>query len=343
MKKLIIQIPCFNEEDMLPETLSVLPRSVPGVDVVEWLVIDDGSTDRTVAVARGNGVDHIVRLPTNRGLARAYLAGLEASLRLGAHVIVNTDADNQYEASCIPDLVAPVVAGQADIVIGERPIMAIEHFSLIKKMLQRLGSWSVALASGTTVRDAPSGFRAINRAAAMQMNVFNTYTYTLETIIQAGRKNMRIATVPVRVHGPTRPSRLVKSVGSYVRRSMLTIVRIFIIYKPLRFFVTLGALLAVPGLFFGFRFLYFLSIGQGAGHVQSLILTAILLLSGVLLSVLGILAELIATNRMLLEDIRTRLLDIDTAPDARFRVSPIAQTRSDSASDRWPTTEATGE
>lgn len=343
MKKLIIQIPCFNEEDTLPETLSFLPRSVPGVDAVEWLVIDDGSTDRTAEVARSNGVDHIVRMPTNCGLARAYLAGLEASLRLGAHVIVNTDADNQYDASCIPDLVAPVVAGQADIVIGERPIMAIEHFSLIKKMLQRLGSWSVALASGTKVRDAPSGFRAINRAAAMQMNVFNTYTYTLETIIQAGRKNLRIATVPVRVHGPTRPSRLVRSIGSYVRSSMLTIVRIFIVYRPLRFFVTLGALLAVPGLCFGFRFLYFLSIGQGTGHVQSLILTAILLLSGVLLGIVGILADLIATNRMLLEDVRTRLLDIDTAPDARFRVSPIAQTCSDSALDRLSTTEATGE
>lgn len=320
-KKLIIQIPCFNEEEMLGTTLSQLPRQVPGFDIVEWLVIDDGSTDSTVGVAFAAGADHVVRLPMNRGLARAYLVGLETGLRLGASVIVNTDADNQYDARCIPDLVAPILDNKADIVIGERPIMEIEHFSIAKKLLQRLGSWSVALASKTTVRDAPSGFRAVSRFAAAQLNVFNTYTYTLETLIQAGRKNMRIATVPIRVNGPTRPSRLVKSIPSYVRRSLLTIVRMFMVYKPMRFFLTLAVIAAVPALALGFRFLYLFWIGEGEGHVQSLVLTAILSISAMLFAMVGVLADLIATNRLLLEELRTRLLNMGAATEGGMGLS----------------------
>ncbi len=304
--KLLIQIPCYNEAATLGIALRALPRAVPGVDRVEWLVIDDGSTDATVAVAREAGADHIVSLPTNRGLARAFMAGLEACLRAGADVIVNTDADNQYDAGDIPALIAPVIEGRADMVVGARPIAQITHFSPLKKVLQRLGSRVVQLASNTRVPDAPSGFRAFSRAAATQINVFSSYSYTLETIIQAGQKGMTVASVPVRVNADLRPSRLVRSIPQYLWRSTLTIGRIFLIYRPLRFFLSVSAGLFVPGLLIGIRFLYEMHRGHGQGHVQSLILMAILMIAAVLFFILGLLAELISVNRRLLEDLRTR-------------------------------------
>jgi glycosyltransferase involved in cell wall biosynthesis len=308
LKKLVIQIPCFNEEETLPTTLACLPRQVEGFDAVEWLVIDDGSTDGTSAVARRCGVDHVIRLAPNQGLARAFMAGLEASLRVGADVVINTDADNQYDAKSIPALVEPILRGEASMVIGARPIVEIEDFSYVKKWLQRLGSAVVRLASGTGVPDAPSGFRAIHRDAALRLCVFNTYTYTLETIIQAGRKNISLASVPVNVNPVERPSRLVRSIPSYVWRSIFTIGRIFILYKPLRFFVTLGTLFLVPGVAVGLRFLWHYWRGAGAGHVQSLILAAILIVVAVIVYVAGVLSDLIAANRVLLEEIRTRQL-----------------------------------
>ena len=307
-KKLVIQIPCLNEAETLHVALKELPREVAGFDVVEWLVIDDGSTDDTADVARQYGVDHVLQLGHNQGLARAFMAGIEHALKLGADVIVNTDADNQYSASCIPELVRPILEKRALIVVGTRPVTEIEHFSPTKKFLQRLGSWVVKLVSGTSVEDAPSGFRAIHRDAALRLNVFSQYTYTLETIIQAGRKGIPITSVPVAVNEYLRPSRLVSSIPSYVRRSVLTILRIFVIYKPLRFFMLIAAILATPSLFFILRFLYFYASGDGSGHVQSLVIAAgILAVSGIV-AIGGILADLVATNRLLLEDLRTRIL-----------------------------------
>jgi glycosyltransferase involved in cell wall biosynthesis len=316
MIKLIIQIPCFNEEDALPIALAELPRAIPGVDVVEWLIIDDGSTDRTVEVALANGVDHIVRMKRNSGLAKVFMAGLDACLRLGADIIVNTDADNQYCAADIPSLVEPVLAGRADYVIGARPIADIPHFSPVKKALQKLGSWAVRVASNTEVPDAPSGFRAMSRACALRLNVLSEYTYTIETIIQAGRAGMAIESVPIRVNEDLRPSRLVKSISSYVRRSLVTIARIFMTYKPMKFFMAPGVILGGAGVIVGIRFLYFLAIGQGQGHLQSLVLTAILILVGTLLALFGLIAELIGNNRKMLEDIqwRTRRMELEAQP-----------------------------
>lgn len=309
--KLIIQIPCFNEAETLAVTLRDLPRRLPGVDAVEWLVIDDGSTDDTSAIARAEGVDHLVRLPANRGLARAFMAGLEGCLRAGADVIVNTDADNQYCAADIPALIAPVLRGTADLVIGERPISQIGHFSFAKKVLQRVGSRVVRLASNTRVPDAPSGFRAFSRSAAVQLNVFNEYTYTLETIIQAGQKGLAVVSVPVRVNADLRPSRLVRSIPSYIQRSTFTILRIFMTYRPLRFFFTFGFVALIPGILIGSRFLYLFWEGYGQGHVQSLILAAILIVVAALFFMLGLLADLISVNRRLLEDLRTRLTNLE--------------------------------
>ena len=306
--KLIIQIPCLNEAETLPVTLADLPREVAGFDKVEWLVIDDGSTDGTAEVARRSGVDHVLQLGHNQGLARAFTAGIEYALKRGATVIVNTDADNQYSASCIHDLVKPILDKQALIVVGTRPVGDIEHFSTAKKMLQRLGSWVVKVVSGTAVEDAPSGFRAIHRDAAIRLNVFSDYTYTLETIIQAGRKGIPITSVPIKVNAYLRPSRLMSSLGSYIRRSMLTIVRIFIIYKPLRFFAILGFIVALPAVVFIARFLVFFALGSGDGHVQSLVIAAGLLAVAGILIIGGVLADLVATNRLLLEDLRTRAL-----------------------------------
>ena len=310
MKKLIIQIPCFNEEATIGLSLDALPREVPGYDIVEWLIVDDGCTDRTVAVAREHGVDHVVSLRNNQGLAKGFMAGIEACLRLGADTIVNTDADNQYNAEDIPALVRPILEDSADMVIGERPITEIEHFSYTKKLLQRFGSYVVRIASHTSVPDSPSGFRAIHRDAALRLNVFSDYTYTLETIIQAGRKNMRVATVPIRVNPDLRESRLVKNVLSYVQRSILTIFRIFLVYKPFRAFMLLSVPLLTFGTVLGIRFVYYYFTEGGDGKIQSLILAAVLVIAGFLSAAVAILADLQAVNRTLLEDIRTRLLSL---------------------------------
>jgi glycosyltransferase involved in cell wall biosynthesis len=311
MHKLIIQIPCYNEEASLGAALQALPRVVAGVDIVEWLVIDDGSTDRTVEVARENGVDHIVRLRVNRGLARAFMAGLDFCIHRDADIIVNTDADNQYNADDIPKLVAPILAGEADIVVGERPVSEIAHWSLTKKILQKLGSWVVRMASGTSIPDAPSGFRAISREAALRLHVFDSYTYTLETIIQAGRKNMAVTSVPIRTNPDMRPSRLVKNIPSYIQRSLFTIVRIFMTYRPFRFFVIPGVVCILAGCVPLARFLYLYSIGQGQGNIQSLIFCAAFMQAGVALMVVAFLGELIGVNRQLLEDIRSRLRELE--------------------------------
>lgn len=316
MRKLVIQIPCYNEEETIGTTLGFLPRYVPGFDIVEWLIIDDGSSDRTVEVARRYGADHIVSLPHNHGLARAFMCGIEASLKVGADVIVNTDADNQYDASSIPDLTRPILDGTAQIVVGERPIMEIEQFSMIKKLLQRFGSYIVKVASRTSVPDAPSGFRAIHRDAALRLYVFNDYTYTLETIIQAGRNGIPISSVPIRVNRTERPSRLVKSIPAYIRRSILTICRIFILYKPLRFFLLLGSVLLIPGLVVALRFIYYFLHDGGEGHVQSLILSAILIVTATIFYIAGILSDLIAANRVLLEEVRARLLRTDASTES---------------------------
>lgn len=305
--KLIIQLPCYNEESTLPQTLADLPRSVDGFDVVEWLVVDDGSQDATAEIAKSHGVDHVVRLPQNGGLARAFSKGIETCLELGADVIVNTDADNQYNGKDIPLLVAPVLKGEAHIAIGTRPIASIEEFSIFKKWLQALGSSVVRSLSLTEVDDAPSGFRAISREAARKMNVFSRYTYTLETIIQAGQDGLTIQSVPIRVNPATRESRLVKSVFSYVKRSIITLLRIFVVYRPMRFFITLSALVSLVGLGLGVRYLYFFAIGEGSGHIQSVILAALLLGSGLLLVVVALMTDLIAVNRKLLEKIDWRI------------------------------------
>ncbi|MDQ3623779.1 MAG: glycosyltransferase family 2 protein [Verrucomicrobiota bacterium] len=312
MKKLIIQMPCYNEEETLGIALQALPRQVPGVDKVEWLIINDGSSDRTIDVARAHGVDHIVDLGSHHGLARGFIAGLDASLRSGADIIVNTDADNQYNAEDIPKLVEPILKGDADIVVGARPIAEIQHFSPLKKMLQQLGSWVVRMASATNVADAPSGFRAMSREAAMQLNVFSQYTYTLETIIQAGQKNMGIVSVPIRTNGFLRPSRLMKSTRAYVQRSILTILRIFITYQPLRFFLWLGALPLAAGTLIGLRWLYYFAVEDSTRtRIPSLILAAILILIGVQLWIFGVVADIIAVNRKLLEDIQVRVKRVE--------------------------------
>lgn len=302
--KLIIQIPCYNEARTLPITLSQLPRQVPGFDQVEWLIIDDGCNDHTASIARENGVDHVVYHTRNQGLARGFMTGLDACLRLGADVIVNTDADNQYSAADIPALTTPILEHRADIVVGARPIETITHFSPIKKSLQKLGSWVVRVASNTDIQDAPSGFRAMSRYAAQRLMVFTNYTYTLETIIQAGQKNMAVLSVPVRVNEDLRPSRLVKSIPSYITRSIFTIFRIFLIYRPFRFFGAIGASIFAAGFLIGMRFLWYFFIGKGNGHVQSLILASVLLGMGFQTILVALLADLLAANRKLLEEIR---------------------------------------
>lgn len=308
MTKLIIQIPCYNEEATLGMTLAELPRQIPGIDQVEWLIVNDGSSDRTVEVALASGVDHVVSFARNQGLAHAFMAGLEACLKAGADIIVNTDADNQYCAADIPRLVEPILQGEADIVVGARPIRQIKHFSPTKKLLQGFGSWVVRLASKTSVVDAPSGFRAISREAALRLNVFNEYTYTLETIIQAGRQGMAIKSVPIRTNGYLRPSRLVKSIPSYVKRSLLTILRISMTYKPLRFFAILGSIPFSFGFLLGIRWLILFFLENGTrSRAPSLILAAILILIGFQLWMFGLVADLMAVNRKVLEDIQLRL------------------------------------
>ena len=309
--KLIIQIPCYNEADTLAITLRELPRTMEGFDKVEWLIINDGSTDNTIEVAKTNGVDHIISFTNNQGLARGFMAGLDACLKLGADVIVNTDADNQYNAKDIPLLVKPILDKKAELVVGARPVSEIKHFRFIKKQLQKLGSWVVRLASKTNMPDAPSGFRAMSREAALRLNVFNDYTYTLETIIQAGQKNMAIVSVPIRVNEDLRPSRLVKSIPRYVQKSIVTIVRIFVVYKPFRFFMAFGLLLFTSGLLLGLRFLYYYFLEGGEGHIQSLILSSILLGIGFQTMLVAFLADLLAVNRRLMEDVQFRLRKIE--------------------------------
>lgn len=302
--KLIIQIPCYNEADTLAIALAALPRQIPGVDQVEFLIVDDGSTDRTVETAKACGVDHVIRHFTNLGLARAFMTGMQSALALGADIIVNTDADNQYNASDIPALIAPILEKRAEYVIGTRPIAEIEHFSPAKKLLQKFGSWMVRKVSQTVVEDAPSGFRAITRDAALRLNVFNTYTYTLETIIQAGSKNIPIVCVPIRVNEDLRPSRLVKSIPGYIRRSIFTMLRIAVVYRPFRFFMTIGVVLMVLGALPGLRFLWHYWHGTGGGMIQSLILAAILILMGTIGMMIAFIADLLSVNRQLLEDLQ---------------------------------------
>lgn len=307
--KLIIQIPCYNEEETLPVTLADLPRTVPGFEHVEWMVIDDGSRDDTVKIAEAHGVDHIIRHQHNMGLARAFMTGLSTCVRLGADVIVNTDGDNQYKGEFIPELVKPIVANRAEIVIGARPIEDIEHFSPAKKLLQKLGSWVVRVASNSDIPDAPSGFRAISREAAKQINVFNDYTYTLEMIIQAGQKNIPMAWIPIEINPVLRPTRLIKSIPSYIKRSALTITRIFVVYKPFRFFGIIGLLMFTIGFMVGCRFLYFYFIDDGDGHIQSLIFASIMLGMGFQTMMVAFVADLLSVNRKLMEELQYRMRD----------------------------------
>lgn len=306
--KLIIQIPCYNEEATLPVTLQALPKSVPGVDELEVLVIDDGSTDRTVEVARAHGVNHIVRLTKNKGLAEGFMVGLDACLKLGADIIVNTDADNQYCATDIETLIRPILEGKAEMVIGDRQINGLAHVPFVKKKLQLLGSWVVRQVSGTSIPDATSGFRAMSRDAALRLNVVSNFTYTLETIIQAGKKNIALAHVPVRTNSTLRESRLFKSIWAYVRKSMGTIFRIYTMYEPLRMFLYIGSAVFGVGVLIGLRFLYFyLFAGKGSGHIQSLILAAILIIVGFQVFMIGLLADLIGANRRLIEEALYRI------------------------------------
>jgi len=312
MTKLIIQIPCFNEEKSLPVTLKELPRKLPGVEKIEWLIVDDGSTDRTIEIAVSLGVDHVVRLIRHQGLAKGFMAGIQACVEKGADIIVNTDADNQYFAGDIIKLVQPILDGKAEIVVGERPITEIKHFSPLKKLFQRWGSWMVRKVSQTDIPDAPSGFRAISREAAMRMHVFSEYTYTIETIIQAGQHGMAIMSVPIRTNDFLRKSRLIHSIPAYLARSFNTIIRIFMTYQALSFFMIPGGILFLVGTFLGLRFLYyFLITGTSTGHIQSLILVAVLLILGVLLAIFGLIADLISVNRKLLENVEYRLQRLD--------------------------------
>ncbi len=316
--KLIIQIPCFNEEATLPATLADLPREVEGIEKVEWLVIDDGSTDRTVEVARENGVNHIVRLTNNKGLAAGFQAGLDASLKLGADIIVNTDADNQYYGGDIPKLVAPILAGHADMVIGDRETDQIDHFSPLKKRLQRLGSAVVRRASGTNVPDTTSGFRAYNREAALQMQVVSKFTYTLESIIQAGKMVVAVDHVPIRTNAKTRESRLFPSMWAYVRRNTVSIFRIYTLYEPLRVFLAAAFITALLGAGLWLRFLWFVINGETDGHVQSLIVGSTLFIIAVQFVALGVIADILAGMRVLqqrvLERVRRVELHLGVAP-----------------------------
>lgn len=302
--KLIIQIPCYNEAETLEIALNDLPKHIDGIDEIEYLIINDGSRDNTVEVARNWGVQHVVNFKRNKGLAKGFMAGINECLRQGADIIVNTDADNQYCGEDIEKLVRPILDGKADIVIGERPIDQTEHFSPLKKKLQHLGSWVVRKASNTDIPDAPSGFRAYSREAALRMNVVNDYTYTLEQIVQAGRNKMAIISVPIRTNGELRPSRLFHSMFGYIKKSILTIMRAYMMYKPLRFFMSLGSIPFLGGIILGIRYLVYFFNGAGDGHVQSLLLAVTLILLGAMIGIVGLQADVIAANRKLLEDIR---------------------------------------
>jgi glycosyltransferase involved in cell wall biosynthesis len=311
MPKLIIQIPCFNESQTLPVTLAALPREIEGIDCIETLIVDDGSTDGTDQVARQCGVNHVVRFTSNRGLARAFAAGLDACLRLGADIIVNTDADGQYPGEDIAMLVAPILRGEADLVVGDRGVGSVPHFSPIKRLLQRFGSSTVSMLSGSDVGDVTSGFRAYSREAALRLNIITDFTYTLETIMQSGEKPITIASVPTSSNPPTRPSRLFSGIGQYLRRQIPTILRLYLVYQPLKTFTVLSAVFLGVGLLLSLRFLYFYVFGTGAGHIQSLILAAILLIVGFQVFILGLVADLLAANRRLLEDALYRVRKVE--------------------------------
>lgn len=309
--KLIIQIPCYNEAETLEIALNDLPKQIDGIDEIEYLIINDGSKDNTVEVAKQWGVHYVVNFKQNKGLAKGFMAGLDACLRNGADIIVNTDADNQYCGADIEKLVQPILAGQADIVIGERPIDDTEHFSPLKKKLQHIGSWTVRVASKSDIPDAPSGFRAYSREAAMRLNVVNQYTYTLETIIQAGHERFAMTSVPIKTNEELRPSRLFSSMFGYIKKSMVTIVRSFMMYKPLRFFGMIGAVLFLLGMILGIRYLVFIAMGTAGGHVQSLILASMLMMMGFMTGIIGLQADIISANRKILEDIQYHVRKID--------------------------------
>ena len=312
--KLIIQIPCYNEAETLEIALNDLPKHIDGIDEIEYLIINDGSKDNTVEVAKKWGVHYVVNFKSNKGLARGFMAGLDACLRNGADIIVNTDADNQYCGDDIEKLIQPILRGEAGMVVGERPIDQTEHFSPLKKKLQHLGSWVVRKASKTDIPDAPSGFRAYSRHTAMRMNVINEYTYTLETIVQAGRQKMAVTSVPIRTNAELRPSRLFSSMFGYVKKSMLTIGRALMMYKPLYCFAWIAGIFGVIGVAIGVRFLVYFFGGSGAGHIQSLILASMFIIIAVLCGVIGLLGDVIAANRKLLEEIQFELRKMDYGP-----------------------------
>jgi glycosyltransferase involved in cell wall biosynthesis len=305
--KLIIQIPCLNEEETLPDTLRDLPKSLNGIDTIEVLIIDDGSTDRTKEVAKKNGVNHVLSLTNNKGLAKAFMFGMNHALKLGADIIVNTDADNQYFGGDIVKLIQPILNKKADIVIGNRQVETIRHFSPLKIFLQKLGSWTVRQLSGTTIPDATSGFRAYSREAALQMNVISDFTYTVETIISAGKKNIAIAHTPIRTNKKLRESRLFSSIQVYLRRTLVTMLKVYSMYQPLKLFTIAGGTTFLIGFVVGCRYLFFFFQGQTEGHIQSLIFSAIMLIVGFQIIMMGISAELISVNRQLLEDIQLRI------------------------------------
>jgi len=315
--KLIVQIPAFNEEATIAQTLRDIPKKIDGITSIESLVIDDGSSDNTAEAARKAGATHVVQLKTHRGLSSAFLAGINAALRLGADIIVNTDADNQYAGADIPKLVAPIMRGSADVVIGDREVSKSPHMSAFKRLLQRLGSRTVGLASGIRVSDVTSGFRAFSRDAAMQINVFNPFTYTLETVIQAGNRNLGVQSVPVRTNAPTRPSRLYHGIGTYLRKSTATIFRIYTIYKPLKTFFAIGAVLLLAGSALGARFLWHFANGERGGHIQSLILAAVFLIIGFQTLLIGLVADLISVNRRLSEEVLVRLKRMEAPVEER--------------------------
>lgn len=309
--KLIVQIPCYNEEQTLPETVLDIPKEIEGIDQVEILIIDDGSTDKTIEVAKRIGVDHIVENSKNCGLARTFQVGMDACLRLGADIIVNTDGDNQYQGKDIPKLIAPILNDNADIVIGDRQTDKVPHFSTTKKKIQKLGSFVVRILSETEVPDAVSGFRAFKREAAMQMNIVSPFSYTIETIIQAGRKHLAVTSVPIGTNPKTRDSRLFKSIPNFIERSVSTMIRMYTMYQPLRVFFYIGTFLTIMGLIPSFRFLYYYFTGNGGGHIQSLIFGAIMLLVGFQVFMIGIVADVIGFNRKLIEEALLKIKHIE--------------------------------
>lgn len=309
--KLIIQIPCYNEEEILPTTIAQLPKEINGIDIIETMLVDDGSSDKSVEIAESMGVNHIVRLPNHKGLARTFMSGLQQCIKLDADIIVNTDADNQYNADDIEKLIEPILKKEADIVVGTRPINRIKHFSILKKFFQKIGSFMMRLLSSTGTEDAPSGFRAFTKEAALMINVFDNYTYTLETIIQSKSKGLKIASVPIRVNEYNRKSKLVKNLFDYIKRSAFTMIRMFIIYRPFRFFALIGGLLFGVGVVIWIRFLYFFMHDGGNGHIQSLLFAAILMIIGFQTALLGVIADLMAINRKLIEDVQIRIKKLE--------------------------------